>query len=84
MININNIVKEAVALITFGNNILPLYRENGTFHIGLLSPYNLKLINYLSFDAGLRIKAELIIYLTPRIFYEEDKSYSYYEYAEEE
>ena len=29
------------------------------------------------------VKAELIIYLTPRIFYEEDKSYSYYEYAEE-
>ncbi|MGD8782116.1 MAG: GspE/PulE family protein [Ignavibacteria bacterium] len=60
MVNLENIPAEVSGLlqpeIAFENNILPLKRENGTLFVGLPDINDLKLINDLGFDTGLKIE----------------------------
>ena len=61
MINADNILTGLVDILqpetAFENNILPLKLENETLIIGLPDVNDLKLINDLSFDTGLKIEA---------------------------
>ena len=61
MIDIENIASEVKNILqpktAFENNILPIKRENGSLLVGLADVNNLKLINDLSFEIGLKIEA---------------------------
>ena len=62
MANITDAKQEIKSLIpaklAFESNILPVNRENGTLHIVIPNKNDLKLINDLHFNTGLKIKAE--------------------------